>query len=82
MTRSVFKIFGSIGPGGSISILTEKLCGAIFYDGYELKDPNLEEVSAAQEKEKKERGDYVAELFQRRGEIERGILSLRGEEAK
>lgn len=39
--RSVFKIFGSIGPGGSIAIFTEKFCRAVFNAGYLLGDPNL-----------------------------------------
>lgn len=39
-SRTVFKIFGSLGPGGSVITLLEKLCARIFHDAYELGDPN------------------------------------------
>ncbi len=37
--RSVFKIFGSFGPAGSIVTLVEKLCKRYFHDAYEFGDP-------------------------------------------
>lgn len=32
--RTVFKLAGSFGPGGTIAIFTEKLLSAIYYDAY------------------------------------------------
>lgn len=40
-SRTVFKIFGSFGPGGSIVNLTEKLCRNFFNEAYELGDPTV-----------------------------------------
>ena len=37
--RTVFKIFGSLGPGGSFVTLMEKLCKRAFGEAYELGDP-------------------------------------------
>jgi hypothetical protein len=38
-TRTVFKICGSFGPGGSFVTLMEKLCKGLFAEAYELGDP-------------------------------------------
>lgn len=38
-SRTVFKIAGSFGPGGSIVILMEKLVRRLFNEAYELGDP-------------------------------------------
>ena len=60
--RSVFKIFGSIGPGGALVSLTEKICTAVYPAAYRFGDP--EELESAIEKEiKKVREDYILELF-------------------
>lgn len=37
-TRTVFKIFGSFGPGGSIVTLMEKVCKSVFNEAYEIGD--------------------------------------------
>jgi hypothetical protein len=39
-SRTVFKIFGSFGPGGSFVTLVEKLCKGLFNEAYELGDPS------------------------------------------
>ena len=39
-SRTVFKFFGSFGPGGAIVTVTEKLCKRLFNEAYELGDPN------------------------------------------
>lgn len=39
-SRTVFKIFGSLGPGGSLVILMEKICRRFFNEAYELGDPD------------------------------------------
>ena len=37
--RTVFKFAGSFGPAGSIAILAEKICRAVFFEAYEQGDP-------------------------------------------
>ena len=37
--RSVFKLFSSLGPAGSLVSLTEKFCRRFFNEAYELGDP-------------------------------------------
>ena len=39
MSRRVFKIVGSFGPGGAIACLVEHVCSAMFADGYDMIDP-------------------------------------------
>lgn len=38
-SRTVFKIFGSFGPGGALVILWEKFCRRLYNEAYELGDP-------------------------------------------
>jgi len=47
--RSVFKIFGSLGPGGTFVTLTEKIIRYVFNDAYDLK--NDDEFRASEEVE-------------------------------
>ena len=37
--RSVFKFFGSIGPGGTFSTLAEKICTIVYPLAYKFGDP-------------------------------------------
>ena len=37
--RSVFKFFGSIGPGGTFSTLAEKICTSGYPLSYKYGDP-------------------------------------------
>ena len=37
-SRYVFKFFGSIGPGGAFSSLTEQVCTSIFPQAYKIGD--------------------------------------------
>jgi len=36
--RYVFKFFGSVGPGGAFSSLTEQICTSIFPMAYKVGD--------------------------------------------
>ena len=67
---------GSFGPGGAIAILTEKLCRAMFYEGYELVDPDADKVEVFNEKAKKQRAEFVEELFRVRGRLTREMNSF------
>ena len=73
MSRSVFKIVGSFGPGGAVAILFERVCKAFYYDGYNLGDPATKPAEAFQQEAKKQRQEYVEALFKIRGRIERQI---------
>jgi hypothetical protein len=73
--RTVFKIFGSLGPGGSVVTLMEKLCKRIFNEAYELGDPT--EFKTKEEDEiKNARQDYVNDLFNYKSTYERKSTSL------
>ena len=67
---------GSFGPGGAIAILTEKLCRAMFYDGYEMTDPEAESVTVFNERARQDRAEYVEELFKVRGRLTREMKSF------
>jgi hypothetical protein len=73
MERTVFKIFGSIGPAGSILSLFEKLMYVCFYDAYELADPKRTHSKKHVEQAKELREKLVHELFEVHSEIERLI---------
>lgn len=74
-SRTVFKIFGSFGPGGTFVCLMEKLCRRLFYEAYELGDPT-EFKTPEEEKIKTVRQEYVNELFNFKGSFERRSTSL------
>jgi len=38
-TRTIFNIFGSLGPGGAIVSITEKICSSTMPDAYNFGDP-------------------------------------------
>jgi hypothetical protein len=40
-SRTVFKIFNSFGPAGSLVTFMEKICRRCFNEAYELGDPNV-----------------------------------------
>lgn len=75
-TRTVFKIFGSFGPGGSLVILMEKLCKRLFNDAYELGDPTVFHTPE-EDQIKQCRQDFVNELFNFKGSFERMSTSLK-----
>lgn len=60
--RSVFKIWGSIGPSGAIVSLTEKICTAMFPQAYKYGDPEQFESQIDLDL-KKIRDMYILELF-------------------
>mgnify|MGYP001557377521 CR=1 FL=1 len=74
-SRTVFKIFGSLGPGGAFVTLIEKLCKRIFNDAYELGDPT-EFRTEEEEKIKQQRQNYINELFNFKSTFERESTSL------
>lgn len=77
-TRTVFKIFGSFGPGGSIVVFMEKICKSIFNEAYELGD--VTQFKSKEEDDlKKLRNEFVNELFNFKGEFERKTTSLKPE---
>lgn len=77
-TRTVFKIFGSFGPGGSIVTLMEKVCKGLFNEAYEIGD--VSQFKSKEEEElKKLRNEFVNELFNFKGEFERKTSSLKAD---
>ena len=68
--RTVFKFFGSFGPGGTFVTLAEKLMKRFFNEAYDIADAN--EFRAVEEKEiQKLRQDFVNDLFAMKGAFER-----------
>lgn len=77
-TRTVFKIFGSFGPGGSLVTFMEKICKSVFPEAYDLGDPTV--FHTAEEDQIKDcRQEFVNELFNFKGSFERLSSSLRPE---
>ena len=77
--RTVFKIFGSLGPAGAVLTLAEKLAKALFYEAYEQGDPNEITSIAAAEAAQKLRSEYVSELFKIKGNLNMRLVSLKPE---
>jgi hypothetical protein len=66
--RSVFKIFGSLGPSGALVSLTEKICTAVYPAAYRFGDP--EELETEIDKDIKAlRQEYITELFKIKGKF-------------
>ena len=74
--RTVYKIAGSLGPGGSVPILTEKICRQFFYEAYEQADPSRADMEQQDNLMKEQRAAYVQQLFDIRGTFERKSQSL------
>ena len=73
-SRYVFKFFGSVGPGGAFSSLTEQICTSIFPLAYKIGDE--EEMESNMDKRLKElRQEYIGELFNIKNKFERKINS-------
>lgn len=61
-SRTVFKIFGSFGPGGTFVTLAEKLIRKFFNEAYDISDIN--EFRGTEEPQiEKLRQDFVNDLF-------------------
>ncbi len=73
-TKTVFNIFPSFGPAGSIVNMAEKVCRMIFREAYEFGDA----VYASKEDShiKKLRQDFCNELFNAKGSFETKSTSL------
>jgi len=68
--RTVFKFFGSFGPGGTFVTLAEKLMKRFFNEAYDIADIN--EFKTSEEKDiQKLRQEYVNELFAMKGNFDR-----------
>ena len=68
--RTVFAIFGSIGPAGAFVSIAEKICTAIFPKAYNYGDPEQFESDIDREL-KKCRENYILELFKYKNEFSR-----------
>lgn len=77
-TRTVFKFFGSFGPGGSLVTLAEKFCKRMFNEAYELGDPTQFHTKE-EDLIKNIRQEFVNELFNFKGSFERNSTSLKSE---
>lgn len=75
-TRTVFKIFGSFGPGGAIISFAEKVCKGIWPEAYDLGDPS-EFKPIEEEKIKECRQEFVNDLFEFKSVFERMSHSLK-----
>ena len=72
--KTVFNIFPSFGPAGSIVNMTEKICRILFREAYEFGDAQAdskEDVAI-----KKLRQDFCNELFNMKGSFETRSTSL------
>lgn len=67
-TRSVFKIFGSIGPAGAFVSLTEKVCTSCYPNAYRYGDESQMESEIDKEL-RKVREQYIKELFGQRNKF-------------
>lgn len=77
-TRTVFKIFGSFGPGGSVVTLMEKFCKRMFPEAYDLGDPTQFHTKE-EDLIKNLRQEFVNELFNFKGPFERNSQSVKAE---
>jgi len=68
--RTVFAIFGSVGPAGAFVSIAEKICTAIFPKAYNYGDPEQFESDIDKEL-KKCRENYILELFKYKNEFSR-----------
>ena len=72
--RSVFKFFGSLGPGGAFVALTEKVIRVFMNEAYDLGDEDT--FKAAEEAEiAKLRHEFVNELFDFKSTFDRKSAS-------
>jgi len=70
--RTVFAIFGSLGPAGSFVSIAEKICTAFFPKAYNYGDPEQFESDIDKEL-KKCRENYILELFKYKNEFTRSL---------
>ena len=80
-SRTVFKIFSSLGPGGSIVTWMEKLCRRLFPEAYDLGDPTVFKTSE-EDQIRELRQEFVNELFNYKSTFERKSNSLKEEVRK
>lgn len=78
-TRHVFKLFGSIGPAGSLVSLTEKICSSLYPHAYNFGDEN--QVESQIDKDLRAvREEYIKALFNQKNRFAKKIAQ--GEETK
>ena len=68
--RTVFKIFGSIGPAGSIVSLSEKVCSNMFPHAYRFGEDNQFE-SQIDKDLRALREEYIKKLFDFKNKFEK-----------
>ena len=68
--RTVFAIFGSLGPAGAFVSITEKICTTIYPKAYQYGDPEQFESDIDKEL-KKCRENYILDLFKYKNEFSR-----------
>ena len=68
--RTVFAIFGSLGPAGAFVSVAEKICTAIFPKAYNYGDPEQFESDIDRDL-KKCREEYILELFKFKNDFTR-----------
>ena len=67
-SKTVFRIFASFGPAGSIVTMAEKVCRRVFNEAYDLGEATF--GSREDSEIKKLRQDYCNDLFALRGPFE------------
>lgn len=61
--RYIFKLFASVGPGGSWASLVEQVCTNVYPKAYTVGDE--EEIETVIDKEiKKLREEFIGEMFE------------------
>lgn len=81
--RTVFNIFGSIGPAGALVSVTERACTAFYPKAYAYGDPESQE-SQIDKDLKTVREEYINELFRIKSKFTRNaaIEAKKGEAYK
>ena len=78
-TRHVFKLFGSIGPAGSLVSLTEKICSSIYPHAYNFGDESHVESQIDRDL-RSVREEYIKALFNQKNKFAK--KSAQGEDNK
>ena len=67
-TRHVFKLFGSVGPAGSLVSLTEKICSSIYPHAYNFGDESHIESQIDRDL-RSVREEYIKALFNQKNKF-------------
>jgi len=80
-TRHVFKLFGSIGPAGSLVSLTEKICSSIYPHAYNFGDESHVESQIDRDL-RSVREEYIKALFNQKNKFAKKTGQGAGEDQK